>query len=120
MRAQLIVVGRCGRERRVGVHGQRVAHATGDGKTYVVQVRVEGTRNAYITRVETTAGTAEVYDLPVDDFRPVNFMLEPAAPGDPDTPATLDPSRIVQSSIYILDKQVGPFELRITKLDAVR
>lgn len=42
------------------------------------------------------------------------MRLDPA----PDAPQTLDPSRISQVSVYILDEQQGSFEITISAIDA--
>lgn len=89
-------------------------HARGDGKTYVAQVRTAGRPYTYIQRFTTGSGIDEVIDLPVADFEPVTFMLTPAV----DAPPTLDPASITQFGFYILDKQDGPFELRINRIVA--
>lgn len=54
------------------------------------------------------------YELPVADFEPVGMRLDPA----PDAPQTLDPSSINQVSVYILDKQQGPFAITVSGIDA--
>lgn len=99
--------------RAAGATSLRV-HARGDGKTYLVKVGIDGHPWSYIQRFRTEAGIERVYELPVDDFRPVGMRLEPA----PEAPQTLDPSAIDQVSVYILDKQRGPFELTINSIDA--
>jgi hypothetical protein len=42
------------------------------------------------------------------------MRLDPA----PNAPQALDPSSISQVSVYILDKQQGPFSLTIGSIDA--
>ncbi|MGE2728219.1 CIA30 family protein [Mycolicibacterium vaccae] len=99
--------------RAVGATTLRL-RAQGDGKTYVFDVGIEGQPWSYIQRFTTDPGVARTYDLPVAGFQPVGMRLDPA----PDAPPTLDPSRINQISVYILDKQQGPFELTISSVDA--
>ncbi|PRC60748.1 CIA30 family protein, partial [Mycobacterium sp. ITM-2017-0098] len=53
-------------------------------------------------------------ELPVEGFEPVGTRLDPA----PDAPQTLNPSDISQVSVYILDKQQGPFEVTVSAIDA--
>lgn len=84
-------------------------HAVGDGKTYLLQVGVTGQSWSYIQRFRTEAAVERTYALPVADFEPVGMRLEPA----PQAPPNLDPSAIDQVSVYILDKQQGPFEIDI-------
>lgn len=88
--------------------------ALGDGKTYVLRVGAAGQPWSYIQRFATEAAVQRTYDLPVDGFQAVGMRLDPA----PEAPQTLDPSTISQVSVYILDKQQGPFELTISSLDA--
>ncbi|MGK2854649.1 MAG: CIA30 family protein [Microbacteriaceae bacterium] len=90
-------------------------HALGDGKTYVLKVGVAGQPWSYIQRFPTEAAVQRIYDLPIEGFQPVGMRLDPA----PDAPQTLDPSTIDQVSVYILDKQQGPFELTISAIDAI-
>lgn len=101
--------------------GRRAAGATsirvravGDGKTYVLKVGAAGQSWSYIQRFRTEAGVQRTYELPVAAFQPVGMRLNPA----PQAPATLDPSSISGVSVYILDKQQGPFAITITGIDA--
>ncbi|ANI42957.1 CIA30 family protein [Mycolicibacterium vaccae] len=87
----------------------------GDGKTYVFEVGIDGQPWSYIQRFTTDAGVQRTYELPIAGFQPVGMRLDPA----PDAPRTLDPSLIDQVSVYILDKQQGPFELTINGIDAI-
>ncbi|NVN51980.1 hypothetical protein HLY00_1973 [Mycolicibacterium hippocampi] len=99
--------------RATGAKSLRV-HALGDGKTYVLKVGSEGQPWSYIQRFPTQAAVQRIYDLPIEGFQPVGMRLDPA----PDAPQTLDPSRINQVSIYILDQQQGPFEITVSAIDA--
>jgi len=101
--------------------GQRAAGATslgvrarGDGKTYVFKVDSAGRPWSYIQRFSTEAGSWRTYELPIGGFQPVGMRLDPA----PDAPQSLDPSTISRVSIYILDKQQGPFELTVGAINA--
>ncbi|MEZ0356376.1 CIA30 family protein [Mycobacterium sp. SA01] len=101
--------------------GRRAAGATsirvravGDGKTYVLRVGAEGQPWSYIQRFRTEAGVQRTYELAVGAFQPVGMRMDPA----PQAPATLDPSSISGVSVYILDKQQGPFAITITGIDA--
>jgi hypothetical protein len=89
--------------------------AVGDGKTYVLRVGAGGQPWSYIQRFTTQAGVQRSYDLPIAGFQPVGMRLEPA----PNAPQTLDLSTISQVSVYILDKQQGPFEITISSIEAV-
>lgn len=99
--------------RATGAKSLRV-NARGDGKTYVLKVGTAGQPWSYIQRFATQAGVQRIYDLPVEGFQAVGMFLDPA----PNAPQTLDPSSISQVSVYILDKQQGPFELTISAIDA--
>jgi len=91
-----------------------LVRALGDGKTYVLRVGAGGQPWSYIQRFATEAGVQRIYELPVAGFQPVGMRLDPA----PNAPQVLDPSRISQVSVYILDKQQGPFALTIRGIDA--
>jgi hypothetical protein len=82
--------------------------AVGDGKTYVLRVET-GQPWSYIQRFSTEAGVLRTYDLPVGSFQPVGRFLDPVPSTSP-----LDPSTISRVSIYILDKQQGPFQLTVS------
>ncbi|WP_349270345.1 hypothetical protein MPNTM1_01316 [Mycolicibacterium parafortuitum] len=86
----------------------------GDGKTYVLEAGIEGQPWSYIQRFTTDAGVQRTYELPVTGFQPVGMRFDPA----PDAPRTMDPSLINQISVYILDKQQGPFEITLSGVDA--
>lgn len=88
--------------------------AVGDGKTYVLRVGAAGRSWSYIQRFSTEPAVQRSYDLPIAGFQAVGMRLDPA----PDAPQTLDPSSIGQVSVYILDKQQGPFALTINSIDA--
>lgn len=88
--------------------------ALGDGKTYLLKVGSAGQPWSYIQRFPTEAGVQRSYELPVADFEPVGMRLDPA----PEAPQTLDPSSISQVSVYILDKQQGPFAITVSGIDA--
>ncbi|MET0898326.1 MAG: CIA30 family protein [Mycobacterium sp.] len=96
--------------------GARSIHvrAVGDGKTYVLKVGTAGQPWSYIQRFPTEAAVQRTYELPITGFQPVGMRLDPA----PDAPPILDPSTIDEVSLYILDKQQGPFELTISAIDA--
>jgi hypothetical protein len=85
--------------------------ALGDGKTYVLKVET-GQPWSYVQRFPTEAGIRRPYDLPVAGFQSVGRFLDPVAGTPP-----LDPSTITRVSIYILDKQEGPFQLVVSAID---
>ena len=99
--------------RATGATSLRV-RAVGDGKTYVLKVGDTAQPWSYIQRFTTEAGVQRTYDLPVAGFQPVGMRFDPA----PEAPPTLDPSRINQVSLFILDKQQGPFALTVNGIDA--
>ena len=101
--------------------GQRATGATsigvrarGDGKTYVFKVDSAGRPWSYIQRFSTEAGAWRTYELPIGGFQPVGMRLDPA----PYAPQYLDPSTVTRVSIYILDKQQGPFQLTVGAINA--
>lgn len=99
--------------RATGAKSLRV-HALGDGKTYLLKVGTAGQPWSYVQRFDTEAAVQRIYELPIEGFEPVGQRLDPA----PEAPQTLDPSTINQVSVYILDKQQGPFEITISEIDA--
>lgn len=101
--------------------GQRATGATalavrarGDGKTYVVKVDSAGQPWSYIQRFSTAPGVWRSYEMPIGGFQAVGMRLDPA----PQAPQSLDPSTVSRVSIYILDKQQGPFELTVSAINA--
>lgn len=97
--------------RAAGATALRV-RAVGDGKTYLLKVGAPGAPS-YIQRFATEAGAERIYQLPIANFQPVGMRLDPAPAAPP-----LDPSGISQVSVYILDKQQGPFAITIRAIEA--
>jgi hypothetical protein len=91
----------------VGRDGIRVA-GSGDGKTYLLQLRAGG--GSYVQRFVAGPTFSEL--LRFEDFVATSRFLDPL----PDA-APLDPADIIGLAIYVLDKQVGPFELGLTAID---
>jgi NADH dehydrogenase [ubiquinone] 1 alpha subcomplex assembly factor 1 len=85
--------------------------ATGDGKTYLFQLRGSDGTN-YVQRFTTTKEKDQVYVLPLSDFTAVDWRLEEIA----DAPA-IETSNIYQMGIYLVDKQTGPFRIAIMSID---
>jgi hypothetical protein len=89
-----------------------VVTARGDGKTYLMQIRnYDNTR--YIQRFTTVADVEQDYVLPLADFESVDWRLSVI----PDA-APIDTATIGQLGFYLLDKQVGPFEIAISSIRA--
>ena len=87
-----------------------VVTARGDGKTYLMQIRnYDNTR--YIQRFTTVADVEQDYVLPLADFESVDWRLSVI----PDA-APIDTTTIGQLGFYLLDKQVGPFEIAISSI----
>lgn len=88
--------------------------ARGDGKTYVLQLRADDDSVRYVQRFTTEVGVERRYSLALAAFEPVNFQLSPlkSAP-------QVDPFAVTQLAFYILDKQAGPFELSVRRVDAI-
>ena len=85
--------------------------ATGDGKTYLFQLRGNNGTN-YVQRFTSTAKKDQVYVLPLSDFTAVDWRLDEIA----NAPA-IETSNIYQMGIYLVDKQTGPFRIAITSID---
>ena len=92
---------------------QLTVQATGDGKVYLLQLRTADDQ-LYVQRFTTVADAEQTYPLDLAAFEPVGRFLDPL-PGA----APLDPSRVAQVVIYLLDKQDGPFRLAVRRLAAV-
>ncbi len=89
-----------------------VVTAEGDGTTYLLQVTdAEGGR--WVQRFATAAGMTVDHVLPVSGFEPVTSRLNPRSAAGP-----MDPARVVQFTVYVVDDQIGPFDLRIVRLAA--
>ena len=87
-----------------------VVTARGDGKTYLMQIRnYDNTR--YIQRFTTVADVEQDYVLPLADFESVDWRLSVIPNAAP-----IDIATIGQLGFYLLDKQVGPFELAISMI----
>ncbi|MCX6529239.1 MAG: CIA30 family protein [Actinobacteria bacterium] len=87
-----------------------VVTARGDGKTYLMQIRnYDNTR--YIQRFTTVADVEQDYVLPLADFESVDWRLSVIPNAAP-----IDTTTIAQLGFYLLDKQVGPFELAISMI----
>jgi len=87
-----------------------VVTARGDGKTYLMQIRnYDNTR--YIQRFTTVADIEQDYVLPLADFESVDWRLSVIPNATP-----IDTTTIGQLGFYLLDKQVGPFELAISMI----
>ena len=92
---------------------QLTVQATGDGKVYLLQLRTVDDQ-LYVQRFTTVAEVEQTYPLDLTAFEPVGRFLDPL----PDA-APLDPSRVAQVVIYLLDKQDGSFRLAIRRIAAV-
>jgi hypothetical protein len=87
-----------------------VVTARGDGKTFLMQIRnYDNTR--YIQRFTTVADVEQDYVLPLADFESVDWRLSVIPNAAP-----IDTTTIGQLGFYLLDKQVGPFELAISMI----
>lgn len=90
--------------------------ATGDGRTYLLQLRAgedggERWIARFTPRASSTATGGEL--VPFDSFEAVNRFLRPVTPSTP-----LDPSTISQIGVYVLDAQVGEFRLVLGSINA--
>lgn len=93
--------------------------ATGDGRTYVLQLRARQSGQerwiARFTPSSSPGGSGNLVSIPIDSFAPVNRFLRPIAPSAP-----LDPATIAQIGVYLIDEQVGNFRLAIEQIIAIR
>ena len=89
-----------------------VVTARGDSQTYLMQIR-NSDNTRYIQRFTTVADSEQSYILPIADFVSVDWRLSPIAGAAP-----MDIGNIVQIGFYLLDKQVGPFEIAISSISA--
>jgi hypothetical protein len=85
--------------------------ATGDGKTYLFQLRGNDGTN-YVQRFTSTAKKNQVYELPLSDFTAVDWRLTEIADA-----SAMNTNNIYQMGIYLVDKQTGPFRIAITSID---
>jgi NADH dehydrogenase [ubiquinone] 1 alpha subcomplex assembly factor 1 len=81
---------------------------TGDGQTYVLQLRTGASDSPWIQRFGTVSATAAVVTLGWTAFEPVDRFLNPV-----EASAPLDRADIMAIAIYILDKQQGPFRIAL-------
>jgi len=83
--------------------------ATGDGRVYLIQLRTP--TDSYITRYVPSDGPVT---LPFSDFTAASWRLDPVP-----AIAPLTAGSIGQIAIYVLDKQVGEFVLRVRSIAVV-
>ena len=84
--------------------------ATGDGKTYLFQLRGNDGTN-YVQRFTSTAEEDQVYVLPLSEFTSVDWRLTEITDAPP-----IETSNIYQMGIYLVDKQTGPFKIAISSI----
>lgn len=89
-----------------------VVTARGDSQTYLMQIR-NNDNTRYIQRFTTVADIEQSYILPIADFVSVDWRLSPIAGAAP-----MNVANTVQIGFYLLDKQVGPFEIAISSISA--
>ena len=87
-----------------------IVTARGDGQTYLMQIR-SSDNTRYIQRFKTVADVEQDYVLPLANFESVDWRLSVI----PDA-APIDTANIAQIGFYLLDKQVGPFEIAISSI----
>lgn len=80
----------------------------GDGRTYVLQLRLDGAPGGWVQSFATTAGTPTRVTLPWSGFEPVDRFLRPRRADEP-----LDPAAVRAVAVYLLDKREGPFRLAL-------
>ena len=93
--------------------------AVGDGRTYVLQLRIGASGdNCWISRFTPPVvgdRTLGPIVMPISSFESVDRFLRPTKASQP-----LDPATIVQIAVYVLDGQVGEFRLALRSISAVR
>jgi len=85
--------------------------ALGDGRTYLMQIRTA--TDSYIQRFTPTETMSETI-LKLTDFVATDWRLSPI----PDRPPLMSEA-VRQTSIYLVDKQVGEFVLRLRSISFV-
>ncbi len=85
--------------------------ALGDGRTWTVEVRMDGEDAGWISALGTSADPITAVELPWATFAPVTRFLSPRVPAAP-----LDPSRIVSVAFYLVDKIEAPFRLELRSI----
>lgn len=98
------------------LHGYRAlrARVKGDGKTYIFSLQTfSAPRLNYWQRFKTKKGAWVEVALPLSGFEPVFRGVTPR-----NAPA-LDLRAIANYSLYITDKQAGPFTLEIAWIKAI-
>lgn len=83
--------------------------ARGDGRTYLLQILTP--TDSYVARFAPIDGPVT---LSFSDFTATGWRLDPAP-----AVAPLDAASIGQIAIYLLDEQVGEFELRVRSISII-
>ena len=89
-----------------------IVTARGDGQTYLMQIR-SSDNTRYIQRFTTVADVEQDYVLPLANFESVDWRLSVIPNAAP-----MNTANIAQIGFYLLDKQVGPFEIAISSIKA--
>ena len=89
-----------------------IVTARGDGQTYLMQIR-SSDNTRYIQRFTTVADVEQDYVLPLANFESVDWRLSVIPNAAP-----MNTANIAQIGFYLLDKQVGPFEIAISFIKA--
>jgi monofunctional biosynthetic peptidoglycan transglycosylase len=95
-------------------YGGVVVRVRGDGRTYQLRFRTDGSFDgvSYTAEFGTAEGEWTEVELPFELFRPTFRGYVPRGSGP------LDPSRIRQLGILLGDKKEGPFQLEIAWVKA--
>lgn len=80
----------------------------GDGRTWTVEVRMDGDNGGWISTIETSPRDDITRHIPWAEFEPVTRFLDPREPSVP-----LDPARIVSVALYLVDGVEAPFRLEL-------
>lgn len=85
--------------------------ADGDGRTWTVELRINGDSGGWITTFATLPAATTVVELPWSSFEPVTRFLEPREASVP-----LDPTRLVTVAFFLVDGIEGPFRLDLRSI----
>lgn len=89
-------------------------HLTGDGRTYKLNLKTDpGFDGVQYQASFATRGDAQIVRLPFETFVPRLRGHDISAP-------PLNTARIATFGVLIADKQAGPFDLRIARIEAWR
>ncbi len=90
---------------------EMIVEVRGDGRTWAVEVRMEGDDGGWISSITTSAEEVTAVALPWATFEPVTRFLDPRSSAVP-----LEPARIVSVAFYLVDGVEAPFRLELRSI----